>query len=86
MEKDMYLEIIISTFHFEYFWNVSRHQPKWQAYASHIGVKSRRIILPFDSSSTLDLVHLDDDNNAPSPSLYSERPLDKKAEKEIERK
>ena len=87
MAKEMYQQIMKSIFHFEHCWNVLRHQPKRQANASQKGMKSKRIPLRSDSSSTPNLFHLDEDKeDSPSQSVYCERPLGKKAEKEVERK
>ena len=77
----MYQESHKTSFQFDHSWNMLRCQPKWLEHNERQRIKRIRNAMP-SSPSTPELINIGEDDVSHDTFVDSERPLDKKVEKE----
>ena len=78
--KEAYLKVQNTAFRFDHCWNISRHQPKWLEFIAK--PQTIRISTATSFTSTLQSIHLGEDEVSYASCVVLERPPDRKAEKE----
>ena len=81
--KEAYLKVQNTAFRFDHCWNILRHQPKWFEFiAKPHKPQTIRISTATSFSSTLQSIHLVEDEVSNASFVDLERPPDWKAKKE----
>ena len=80
--KEAYLKVQAVPFKFDHCWNILRHQPKWlELVAKPQKPQMIRRSTATSSPSTLESIHLGEDEVSHASSVDLERPPGRKAEK-----